>query len=105
MAQFDAFDNPNAAQREAYPYVVVLQSDLLDSYSTRLAMPLVRGPGPARRLPHRLAETVVVSGERLFLAAHLCAAVPARLLRRPVESLRDQSAAIRDALDAVVSGV
>ena len=42
MAQFDAYDNPSAGQREAFPYFVVLQSDQLNHYSTRLVMPLAR---------------------------------------------------------------
>ncbi|WP_372828404.1 CcdB family protein [Polaromonas sp.] len=105
MAQYDVYENPNAAQRPAFPFVVVLQSDQLDYQSTRFVMPLARLPHPPANAPRRLAQTVEVDGERLFLGAHLCAAIPSRLLRLPVMDLRRDAAALSDALDAVVSGV
>jgi toxin CcdB len=105
MAQYDAYPNPTAAQREAFPYFVVLQSDQLSQFSTRLAMPLARSSLPPAALPRRLSQTVDVGGERLFLAPQLCAALPARLLRKPVASLKSVAAVFADALDAVVSGV
>lgn len=104
MSQFDAYPNPTAAQRDAFPYFVVLQSDQLDQFSTRFAMPLARAPMPAGQ-PHRLAQSVVVLGERLWLAPHLCATLPTRQLKRPVASLRQDQARLIDALDAVISGV
>jgi toxin CcdB len=105
MAQFDVYENPNIAQRPAYPYLVQLQNDQLNQHSTRLVMPLARLSSPPVNLPRRLSQTVPVRGEQLFLAAHLCAPLPARLLRESIQSARDQSGVLRDALDAVVSGV
>ena len=105
MAQFDAYDNPNVAQRAAFPYLVVLQSDQLDQFSTRFVMPLARSSLLTAAGPRRLAQTVDVGGERLYLAAHLCASLPSRVLRRPVASLRAAAGSFVDALDAVVSGV
>ena len=105
MAQFDAYENPTIAQREAFPYFVVLQSDQLDQYSTRLVMPLARSTAQPAALPRRLSQTVEVRGERLYLAPHLCATLPQRVLKRPVASLRADAGSFVDALDAVVSGV
>jgi toxin CcdB len=105
MAQFDVYENPNPAQRGGYPYLVVLQSDQLDHYSTRLVMPLARMANLPSMLPRRLTQGVVVGDEALHLAAHLVAPFPERLLGRPVMSLRSHADALRDALEAVVSGV
>jgi toxin CcdB len=105
VAQFDVYANPSAAQREAFPYFVVMQSDQLSQHSTRLCMPLARLPRVPAAMPRRLTQSVLVEGERLYLAAHLCAALPANLLKRPRMSLRAHSAALVDALDAVLSGV
>jgi toxin CcdB len=41
MAQFDVHRN-TGKQREAIPYVVIVQSSLFDSYRRRVAIPLVR---------------------------------------------------------------
>lgn len=105
MPQYDVYVNPTVAQREAFPYFVVLQGEQLAQFSTRLVMPLTRSAVPARQLPYRLTQTVEVAGERLRLAPHLCAALPEKTLRKPVASLRASAAVFTDALDAVVSGV
>ncbi len=105
MAQFDAYANPNLAQREAFPYFVVLQSDQFSQHSTRLCMPLARLPRPPAAMPRRLTQSVLIDGERLYLAAHLCAALPAKLLKGSRVPLRTEAAAFTDALDAVLSGV
>lgn len=105
MAQFDAFENPNALQRTAFPYLVVMQSDQLSHFSTRFVMPLARLPRPPVAAPRRLSQTVQIGGETLYPAAHLCAALPTRLLRRPALSMSAQADTLRDALDAVVSGL
>ena len=41
MAQFDVHRN-TGKQREAIPYVVIVQSSLFDSYRRRVVIPLVR---------------------------------------------------------------
>jgi CcdB protein len=105
MAQFDVHQNPNVPQRGAFPYLVVLQSDQLSHHSTRFAMPLARLPRPPAGSPQRLSQPVQVLGETLYPSAHLCGAWPTQVLRQPVASLRPLANVLRDALDAVVSGV
>ena len=105
MSQFDAFENPNVAQRPAYPYFVVLQNDQFDQFQTCLTMPLTRSRTPGVKPPRRLAQTVQVNGEVLYLAPHVLAALPKTALKRHVVSLRADAAVFVDALDAVISGV
>jgi toxin CcdB len=105
VAQYDVYPNPTAAQRGAFPYYVVVQSDQLAHYSTRLVMPLARPSTVPGNPPRRLGLTVDVAGERLLLAAHLLSALPQAVLREPVSSLRADAHRIVDAMDAVVSGV
>lgn len=105
VAAFDLHLNPNPRERVGFPYLVVMQSAQLDFLPTRLVMPLQRLAGVPAGLPRRLAQPVAVDGETLYPAAHQCAAIPARVLREPVDSLRDQQGALRDALDAVISGL
>jgi toxin CcdB len=105
VSQWDVFANPAVASRDRIPYLVVLQSDLLDGVPTRLVAPLSRSSVPTQDLPRRLAPSFVVAGESLVLKPHEAGIVPARLLKQPVASLRDQSHRLIDALDAVVSGI
>lgn len=103
MAQFDVYPNPSPRSREWVPYVVDVQCDLLSALRTRLVMPLTR-VGVAQA-PRRLAPVFVIDGERLALQPQTATGMDARLLKKPVASLLAHSGEIRDALDAVVSGV
>jgi toxin CcdB len=105
MAQYDVYKNPSALQREAYPFMVDIQNDMFSSYVTRLTMPLQRFKTKPANLPHRLRTPLVIDGESLYLAPHLCAAFPVRALGKTVTRITDQQAVVLDALDAAVSGV
>jgi toxin CcdB len=104
MQQFDVYANPNVAQRAAFPYIVVIQNDQLDRFNTRLMMPLSARPALAA-LPKRLGATIQIAGRSYVPSAHLCAALPTHALKEFIENVRDQQSVVRDALDAVLSGV
>ncbi len=105
MAQYDVYANPNAASRDAVPYVVDVQSRLLDHFNTRLTMPLLRLATVTPGIPRRLVPRLRVGDESLVLYAHQAAVVETRLLRQPIASLAAHALEICDALDAVTSGV
>lgn len=105
MAQWDVHANPQARSKDDIPYLVVLQSDLLDRLPTRLVLPLSRSVSATDGMPGRLAPMFDVAGERLRLKPQEAGTLPARALGPVVASLRDQSHRIVDALDAVISGI
>jgi toxin CcdB len=105
MAQYDVYPNPSARSRDVVPYVVDVQSDLLSALRTRLVMPLTRVAVDLPYPPRRLAPLFSIEGERLALQPQTAAGLDARLLRKPVASLTAHAGEIRDALDAVISGV
>jgi toxin CcdB len=105
MAQWDVHVNPSQRSRERMPYVVVAQSDLLDSLETRFVVPLARGAAERPGLPKRLAPQFDLAGEMLTLKPHQAGVLMARSLGKAVGSLRAQSHRVVDALDAVISGV
>ena len=51
MAQFDVYPNPNVAAQGTVPFVVDVQSGLIDALPTRLVMPLSRVGVKQARLP------------------------------------------------------
>ncbi len=104
MAQYDVFINPSSSAADGIPYVVVVQSDLLDSLATRLAMPLA-ALDFAAKVPTALCPVIVVQGERLHALAHYAAPLPAKALKRPVDNVASQASALVSALDAVLSGI
>jgi toxin CcdB len=98
------FTNPSGSAAEGIPYVVVVQSDLLDALATRLTMPLAV-LDVATKVPTALCPIIMVKGQRLHALAHYAAPLPAKALRRPVENVASQASTLVSALDAVLSGI
>lgn len=103
MAQYDIFPNPSRSGADGIPYVVVIQSDLLDTLATRLTVPLAE-PDASGKAPQVLCPLIHVNGRRLHALAHYTAPLPAKLLRHPVANVADQASALVAAVDAVLSG-
>jgi toxin CcdB len=104
VAQYDVYPNPSASAAQGIPYVVVVQSDLLDALSTRLVIPLATLDF-AGKVPRALCPAIIVKGQKLSALAHYAAPLPARLLRRPVANVSAQASDLVAAMDAVLSGL
>ena len=88
MVQFDVFRNPGR-QRDAIPFVVVLQNARYDRVATRLVAPLLRH-GAAPIADHSLAPRFIVDGLAVVMDVfNLATAFPDRL-EVPVASLADE---------------
>lgn len=105
MAQFDVYPNPSIHQREAIPYMVNVQSDLLDSLPTRLMMPLARPGLVPTSIPRNLCPPADFGGERFHLLAQMVSSFRTRDLGKPVGAVTGRASDIVAALDAVISGV
>jgi hypothetical protein len=66
MAQYDIFSNPSDSAADDIPYVVVIQSDLLDALATRLTMPLA-ALDIAIKVPSRCARSSWSRGNACML--------------------------------------
>lgn len=105
MAQFDVYRNPSLHQREAIPYMVDVQSDLLDSLPTRLTMPLAVPSLVPASIPLNLCPHVDFDGQRFHLLAQLASPFRTRDLGKSLGSVPGCASDIVAALDAVISGV
>ena len=90
MAQFDVHANPSESADKGIPYVVVVQSDLLDALASRLVIPLA-AINFADKVPEKLCPMVMVNGQPLRALAHYAAPLPVRSLRQVVGNLSPQS--------------
>jgi toxin CcdB len=104
MPQYDVFPNPSISAAQGIPYVVVIQSDLLDALATRLSIPLAT-PAFAGKAPAALCPAISVQGQRLHALAHFAAPLPARLLHQPVDNVAALASVLVAAMDVVLSGV
>jgi toxin CcdB len=104
MAQYDVFTNPSSSAAAGIPYVVVIQSDLLDALATRLTMPLAL-LDVATKAPTALCPVIMVKGKRMQALAHYAAPLPVKVLRRPVDNVAVQASTLISAMDALLSGI
>jgi toxin CcdB len=104
MAQYDVYPNPSSSSATGIPYVVVIQSDLLDALATRLTIPLAMQDA-STKVPTALCPVIRVKGRHLHALAHYAAPLPAKALRRPIDNVAAQAYALVSAIDAVMSGI
>ena len=97
MRQYDVFDNPIPRARPAFPFVVILQSELADTGRDRIVAPLV----PRARMPGvagRLTPIVKVRGIDHVLVVPRMTTVAAADLH----GVRDQLTPYRDNIVAAI---
>lgn len=104
MARFDVFPN-TGSHAKTTPYLLDVQSDLLDGLDSRMVVPLRSLEHFANvKLPTRLTPVLIIYGKDYLLETPKMGAVPLRILKSPVTSLVDEQARITAALDFLFQG-
>jgi toxin CcdB len=104
MARFDVFANPGAGAK-AFPYLVELQSNLLDGLDTTVVAPLKPAASySGTRLPERLMPTMRVKGRDYVVDMPRLAAIPRGVFKAPVANLAPEQATLVAALDFLFQG-
>ena len=104
MAQFDVCRNINPASSRNIPYLLEVQSDLLDVLATRVVAPLVLATemGKTAKTLNPLFE---IEGISVVMSTPEIAGVPRRVLGEKVASLQHHSEEIIAALDLLLTGI
>ncbi len=105
MAQFSVHRNANAATREAVPFLLDVQADLLSGLATRVVVPLYASAALKRALIRDLMPVFRVTGRAVVMATPELAGVPRKALGPVVADLGTERAAILAALDLLVTGI
>lgn len=104
MAQFDIHRNVNPDTKKLFPFLLNVQSDLLDVIATRVVVPLAREEAigkPAQKLNPRFR----VEGATLIMNTAEIAGVPKRILGEVVGSASHQRGEVIAALDVLFFGI
>jgi toxin CcdB len=104
MAQFDVYRNANPATRARIPFLLDLQSDLLDSLATRVVAPLCKPELLKGKLAERLNPLFVVEGRKLAMLTPELAGVPRKILGEKIGNLSGERHSIVAALDLLITG-
>ncbi|PIT72164.1 CcdB family protein [Limnohabitans sp. G3-2] len=104
MARFDVYANPGS-HAATTPYLLDVQSDLLNSLDTKLVIPLRSLKHfPKVKLPTQLTPIFTIEGEAYLLETPKMGAVPQRVLKSPVTSLAQGQDQITAAMDFLLHG-
>lgn len=104
MARFDVYANPGS-HATTTPYLLDVQSDLLDGLDSRMVIPLRSlAHFPKVKLPTRLTPVFTIEGQEFLLETPKMSGVPQRILKTTVTSLAHEQAHITGALDFLFQG-
>ncbi|MBI5751583.1 MAG: CcdB family protein [Hydrogenophilales bacterium] len=102
MAQFDVHRN-TGKNREAIPFVVLVQSAIFDSYRRRVVVPLVRKSSLGAISDERFNPTFKIERIEVVLHPLEIVSIPNEKLGEFVKSIAEQGSRIMDALDVLLS--
>lgn len=104
MARFDVYSNSGAHQATV-PFLLDVQSDLLDGLDSRVVIPLRRIDKFANvKLPTSLMPVIQIQDEDFILETPKIGSVPIRILKNRVCSLSEKQNLITAALDFLFQG-
>lgn len=102
LKQFDVCPNPDSASRTRFPFIVLLQHDVLSPLASAVVAPVARpGTEPAIR---GLTLEFEHGGEQWLVAVHQLAQIRRSRLPAAVASLADRRDKIMGAIDLIFSG-
>ena len=105
MAQFDVYRNANPATRARIPYLLDVQSDLLDPLATRVVAPLCKPELLMGKLAERLNPVFEVEGIKMAMLTPELAGVSRKILGERVGNLSSERQSIIAALDLLITGI
>ncbi len=105
MAQFDLYRNANPATRARIPYLLDVQSDLLDPLATRVVVPLCKPEVLKGKLADRLNPLFEVEGRKMAMLTPELAGVSRKILGEQIGNLSNKRNSIISALDLLITGI
>ena len=104
MPQFTVYRNKSPRTKSTFPFLVDVQSDLLDQLQTRVVIPLTRTAGLAKKPLSHLTPALTFDGESYVLMTPQLAGVARTDLGAPAGSLAGERQAIVAAMDFLLTG-
>ena len=105
MGQFSVFRNKNPRSKTAFPFLLDVQSNLLDDLQTRVVIPLAKAPALAKKPISTLSPLVEVQGHKYVLLTPQLAGISRSELGPEVSNIAEHRDAVIAALDCLITGV
>ncbi len=104
MSDFRVYEN-KSVNAENYPFLIDVQSELLDNLETRLVIPLVSVEDLGRHQIRNLNPKVRINENDFFAITQQMAAVSKVILGRAVENVQFSRNEILSSIDFLITGI
>ncbi|WP_416139910.1 CcdB family protein [Halomonas sp. HK25] len=105
MAQFQAYENRNLSSCKRYPYLLDIQSDLLDELRTTVVVPFSPATqAESMRMTH-LNPIIEIDGERYILMTQELAGIERKRLGKVACDLSRYRDPVVAAVDFLITGI
>jgi toxin CcdB len=105
MHRFDVFRNPNNSSAKHLPYLLVVQSELLEQLPTRAVVPLARTAALRAKPATLLNPEFEVESLKVAMLTQQIGAIASQQLKKFVVNLEVERETIVRALDFLFSGI
>jgi toxin CcdB len=105
MAQFWAYKNTNRATQQRIPYLLDIQSSLLDDLQTTVVIPLHPKTLIGKAAMTKLCPEVDIEGEKFVVLTAQIAGVDRKVLGQKICDLSAYRSEIIAAIDFIISGI
>lgn len=105
MSQFIAYENPNRTTKKTYPYLLDIQSNLLDELRTTIVIPLCPTTLVGNTAITKLCPIIEIDSKNYIALTQQIAGVDRKVLGKEVCNLSHYRSEIIAALDFIISGI
>ena len=104
MAQFSVYRNKNPRTKAAFPFLVDVQSELLEPLNTRVVIPMTKAAALAKKPVSHLTPDVSFNGDRYLLMTPQLAGIGRAELGPHAGTLAEERQTILAAIDFLLTG-
>ncbi|PKM71006.1 MAG: plasmid maintenance protein CcdB [Firmicutes bacterium HGW-Firmicutes-17] len=104
MPQFDIYTNINQASKALYPYLVDVQSSLLENLETRLVIPLITKSKFGNNSIKNLIPNILIKNQEYFVITPQIAAINNKQLGKVIDNCKTFRNEIVSSIDFLITG-
>ena len=105
MCQFTVYNNKNSKTNKTFPYLLDIQSDLLDQITTTVVVPLAPYNTVKKQTITKLCPVVEFNNKKYAALTQQLAGIDRGLLGTEVVNISNYRTEFVDAIDLIISGI
>lgn len=105
MSQFTVYANKNVRSRKTFPYLIDIQSNLLEELQTTVVIPLCKTTHLKDQIIAKLCPLVEIGGEKFVAMSQQLAGIDRSQLGKEITNLAANRPQIIAAIDFMITGI